>query len=436
MKNEIDFFTPIGMVNYRNDKRVFGIKNKDRLGHIYAIGKTGTGKSTLLLNMAIADIEYGNGICIIDPHGDVAETLLDYIPHERITEVIYFNPADVQFPIAFNPLRNVHPEYHHLVCSGLLSTFKKIWADSWGPRLEYILRFSILTLLEYRQGTLLDIQPLLTDKEFRNGILSFVQNQHILDFWYKEFEKYSTNLKAEAISPILNKVGVFSSSAILRKIVGQKTKGFSLQKVMDEGKILIANLGKGKLGEDVSALLGSMLVNAIQLEALYRAKTNESSRRPFYLYVDECHSFITNSFADILAESRKYGLGLFLANQYIEQLKEEIRSAIFGNVGTLISFRIGGTDAEFIAKELFPTFTEIDLINLPRYSMYLKLMIDGASSQPFSACTIPLKKSSNSYRDEIIRSSQKQYCRFWLNTKPEFEIISSNVTEGSNGKLF
>lgn len=429
-------FTPIGTVNFRSDSREFGIKDKDRLGHIYCIGKTGTGKSTLLLNMAISDIERGNGLCVIDPHSDVAEALLNYIPHDRVTDVIYFNPADVQFPIAFNPLRNVHPEFHHLVCSGLLSTFKKIWADSWGPRLEYILRFSLLTLLEYRQGTLLDIQPLLTDKEFRNGILSFIQNQHILDFWYKEFEKYSPNLKSEAISPILNKVGIFSSSAILRNIVGQKTKSFSLQKVLDEGKILIANLGKGKLGEDVSALLGSMLVNAIQLEALYRAKSEENTRRPFYLYVDECHSFITNSFADILAESRKYGLGLFLANQYIEQLKDEIRSAIFGNVGTLISFRIGATDAEFIAKELFPTFTEIDLINLPRYSMYLKLMIDGASSQPFSACTIPLRKTISSHRDEIIRSSQKQYCRFWLNTEPVLDNTSVFVKDETNGRLF
>ncbi len=429
-------FTPIGTINFRNDTREFGIMDKDRLGHIYCIGKTGTGKSTLLLNMAISDISRGCGIGVIDPHGDVAETLLNYIPHDRITEVIYFNPADVQFPIAFNPLRNVHPEYHHLVCSGLLSTFKKIWADSWGPRLEYILRFSLLTLLEYRQGTLLDIQPLRTDKDFRNNILSFMQNQHILDFWYKEFDKYSPNLKSEAISPILNKVGIFSSSAILRGIVGQKTKSFSLQKVLDEGKILIANLGKGKLGEDVSALLGSMLVNAIQLEALYRAKTEEQTRRPFYLYVDECHSFITNSFADILAESRKYGLGLFLANQYIEQLKDEIRSAIFGNVGTLISFRIGATDAEFIAKELFPTFTEIDLINLPRYSMYLKLMIDGASSQPFSAFTIPLKRPNANYRDDVIESSKKQFCKFWINNEPSNHLTERSENDNSKGKLF
>jgi hypothetical protein len=281
--------------------------------------------------------------------------------------------------------------------------------------------------LEYRQGSLLDIQPLLTDKEFRNNILSFIKSQHILDFWYKEFDKFSPNLKSEAISPILNKVGVFSSSKILRGIVGQKGRSLNLKKVLDEGKIIIANLSKGKLGEDISSLLGSMLVNAIQLEALYRARQAEHERRPFYLYVDECHSFVTGSFADILAESRKYGLGLFLANQYIEQLTEEIRSAIFGNVGTLISFRIGATDAEYVAKELFPIFNEEDLINLPRYSMYIKLMIDGATSQPFSAFTLPLSESSSNFRNEVIESSRKQYSQLDKNFEDEIvNMLKSN----------
>lgn len=378
--------TPLGQVNFRSDDRIFGIKDKDRLGHIYCIGKTGTGKSTLLLNMAISDIQRGKGFCVIDPHGDVVETLLKYIPEERKDDVIYFNPADVEHPVAFNPLKNVHPQFHHLVCSGLLSTFKKIWADNWGPRLEHILRFSLLTLLEYRNATLLDIQPLLTDQEFRNGILSSIETKEVLRFWYDEFGKYSPSFRSEAIAPILNKVGIFSSSAILRGIVGQKTRSFHMQKVMDEGKIFIANLGKGKLGEDVSSLLGCMLVNTIQLSALHRATQPEYTRRPFHF-----QSFITNSISDILAESRKYSLGLFLANQYIEQLKDEIRSAIFGNVGTLISFRVGATDAEYLAKEFHPVFNEIDLINLPRYSMYLKLMIDGATSQPFSAHTISNK---------------------------------------------
>jgi len=399
--------TLIGSTNYRNKKVPFGIKDKDRLGHVYVIGKTGTGKSTLLQSMAISDIERGNGFCVIDPHGDVAENLLHYIPYDRIEDVIYFNPQDIEFPIAFNLLKKVHPNYHHLVASGLLSTFKKIWADNWGPRLEHILRFTLLTLLEYQDATLLDIQPLLTDASFRTQILSKIHTQHLLAFWHNEFAKYSNALRSEAISPILNKVGIFSSSALLRNIVGQKTRSFHFQKVLDEGKILIANVGKGALGEDVSALLGSMLVTSIQLAALQRAKQPEHTRRPFYLYVDECHSFLTDSFADILAESRKYGLGLFLANQYIEQLKDEIRAAIFGNVGTLISFRIGANDAEYLAKEFHPVFNETDLVNLPRYSMYLKLMIDGATSQPFSADTLPIKAYAASYKENVIKASRQ-----------------------------
>jgi len=403
--------TPIGITNYQSKKIPFGIKDKDRLGHMYVIGKTGTGKSTLLQNMAIADIERGHGFCVIDPHGDLAENLLNYIPGERTEDVIYFNPQDLDFPIAFNPLKRVHPDYHHLVASGLLSTFRKIWADNWGPRLEHILRFTLLTLLEYQDATLLDIQPLLTDASFRTHILSKIQTQPLLSFWHNEFCKYSNALRSEAISPILNKVGTFSSSALLRNIVGQKARSFHLSRVLDEGKIVIANLSKGAIGEDVSALLGSMLVTAIQLAALHRAKQPEHTRRPFYLYVDECHSFLTDSFADILAESRKYGLGLFLANQYIEQLKDEIRAAIFGNVGTVISFRVGANDAAYLAKEFHPVFNETDLVNLPRYSMYLKLMIDGATSQPFSADSRTLNTKKELYKDEVIVASRFQFSK-------------------------
>jgi len=401
--------TPIGKVNFRNDNRVFGIKDKDRLGHVYSIGKTGTGKSTLLLNMAVSDIERGNGLCVIDPHGDVAETLLDYIPLHRIKDVIYFNPVDTDHPIAFNPIKNINPDLHHLVCSGLLSTFKKIWADSWGPRLEYILRFSLMTLLEYRHGTLLDITKILTDKEFRYQVLSKIRNEHTLAYWYNEFDKYSPNFRNEAISPILNKVGVFSSSKILRNTLGQKTSSFHMDAVMNEGKIVIANLSKGALGEDISSLLGCILVSTIQQSALQRAKQPENTRRPFYLYIDEVQNYTTKDLNSILSESRKYGLGLFMANQFIDQLQDEIRLAIFGNVGTLISFRIGATDAQYIAKEFEPVINEIDLVNLPRYSLYLKLMIDGASSQPFSACTIPLKESAVSFKRDVIANSKKQF---------------------------
>jgi len=414
-ENDLQTHTPVGITNFRNPVE-FYIKDQDRLGHIYCIGKTGVGKSTLLENMAISDIQKGKGLCIIDPHGDIAENILNYIPEERIRDVIYLNPADIKQSIGFNPLKSIHPDHQHLVASGLISTFKKIWAESWGPRMEYILRFSLLTLLEYRHATLLDIQPLLTDQYFRNGILMRIKNQHILEFWRNEFEKYSPALKAEAIAPILNKIGLFRASIPLRNIVGQKYSSFTFQDVMDNGKIFIANLSKGKLGEDTTALLGSMLITNIQLSALYRATQKEEERRPFYLYVDEMHSFVTNSFADILAEARKYKLGLFLAHQYIEQLSEPIRAAIFGNVGTMISFRVGATDAEYLEKEFRPIFNETNLVIVPRYSMYLKLMIDGATSQPFSADTLPLTECYKSFKNEVIAYSRDTY------TKPRKEI--------------
>jgi len=403
--------TPIGITNWRNEKQTFYIKDADRFGHIYVIGKTGVGKSTLLLNMAISDIQHGKGLCIIDPHGDISEAILHHLPEERIEDVIYFNPKDLAYPIAFNPLNGVHPNFHHLVASGLVSTFRKIWADSWGPRLEYILRIVLLTLLEYPHATLLDIQPLLTNMLFRNRVLGFVTNEHIISFWRYEFEKYSPAFRSEAITPILNKTGVFLSSIPLRNIVGQKTKGFRMQEVLDTGKILIANLSKGEIGEDASSLLGSILVTSIQLAALYRSKQPEEQRKPFNLYVDEMQSFVSLSFIDILAEARKYRLSLFLAHQYIDQIDERIRSAIFGNVGTLISFRVGASDAEHLVKEFQPEFNETDLINIPRYCMYLKLMIDGATSRPFSAFTLPPQEYTSSHKQEVIEVSRKKYGR-------------------------
>ena len=401
--------TPIGIINWRNQNQPFGIKDLDRLGHIYAIGKTGTGKSTLLQNMAISDFERGNGLCIIDPHGDLAENILNYIPENRIKNVIYFNATDIEFPIGFNPLHAIHPTQHNLVCSGLISTFKKIWVDSWGPRLEHILRFSILTLLYYPHATLLDIQPLLTDPLFRSKVLGYLIDPSVMRFWTNEYDKYPPALKSEAIAPILNKTGLLIASQPLRNIIGQQCRSFNMEKVLDEGNILICNFSKGEIGEDASALLGSILLTSIQSAALYRASYEAHKRTPFYLYVDEIHSFITLSFADILSESRKYGLSVFLTHQYIEQLPEKIRSAIFGNVGTLISFRVGAADAEYLAKEFHPVFNEEDLINLPRYSMYLKLMIDGTTSRPFSATTVSVKENNTSFKREIIASSQKNY---------------------------
>jgi len=407
-KNPITFFA---VTNYRDIRQKFGIREKNRRGHIYIVGKTGTGKSTLIQNMVISDVNDGNGLALIDPHGDLTEAVLNSTPKRRIKDVIYFNPADTEYPIPFNLLESTHPDQHHLVASGLISVFKKIWSEFWGPRLEHILRNSILTLLERPNSTILDIPKLLTDKDFRAETISRVKNQQVREFWFSEFDKYSVWLRTEAVSPILNKTGQFLTSFPLRNIVGQKENTFDLREVMDEGKILIVNLAKGKIGEDNCSLLGAMMVTKIWLSALSRADLPEDKRRPFYLYVDEIHSFLTLSFADILSESRKYGLNLTLAHQYIDQLDERIRGAIFGNVGTVVSFRVGIEDAELLAKQFYPIFSQNDLINLPNYHIYLKLMIDGATSQPFSAITLPRPQKVRSYKESVIKLCREKYSR-------------------------
>jgi energy-coupling factor transporter ATP-binding protein EcfA2 len=401
--------TKIGKTNFRNTNQIFGIKEKDRSGHIYCIGKTGVGKSTLLLNMAIADIHSGKGVGIIDPHGDLSESVLDYIPNERIKDVIYFTGCDTAFPIAFNPLYNIKPEERHLVASNIVSTLKRIWSDSWGPRLEHILRNTLLTLIHYPHATLLDIQPLLLDFDFRKKVLQYVTDTALLDFWYKEFNAMSPQLKSEAISPIVNKVGLFQTHTHLRNIVGQERSSFTIANVMNQKKIFIANLSKGHLGEDATTLLGSMLVTQFQTAALERSKQPIYSRTPFYLYIDEMHSFVTLSFADILSESRKYGLSLFLTHQYIDQLHEDIRKAILGNVGTIITFRIGANDAEILKPEFNSLFDVEDFIRLPQYAIYLKLLIDGTTSEPFSAFTLPITQEKQFSKAEIIEHSRKMY---------------------------
>jgi len=407
--NDKNPITPFAITNYRDIRKRFGIKEKNRRGHMYIIGKTGTGKSTLIENMVISDIKAGNGIALIDPHGDLAEDVLNYVPKSRIDDVIYFNPADYEYPIAFNPLECVARQYHHLVASGLISVFKKVWSEFWGPRLEHILRHSILTLLERPGSTLLDIPRLLTDKKFRKEVLRHVTHQQVREFWLLEFDSYSAWIRSQAISPILNKVGQFLTSLPLRNIVGQKKNTFRLRKVMDEGKILVVNLAKGKIGEDNCSLLGAMLVTRIQLAALSRADQPENKRRSFYLYVDEMHNFLTLSFADILSEARKYGLNLVLSHQYIEQLDEKIRAAIFGNVGTIISFRVGVDDARFLAREFHPVFGETDLVNLPNYHIYLKMLIDGVASRAFSAITIGRPKEEPSHKEVITETSRNLY---------------------------
>jgi hypothetical protein len=403
--------TPFAITNYRDIRQRFGIKQKNRRGHMYLIGKTGTGKSTLIQNMAAHDVEMGYGLALIDPHGDLAEGVLELIPARRIDDVIYFNPADLEYPLAFNPLENVAPDHRYLAASGMISVLKKVWADFWGPRLEHILRNSLLTLLENPGSTLLDLPKLLTDERSREAMLRRVTHPQVRDFWFSEFAKYSAWLRSEAISPILNKVGQFLTSIPLRNIVGQRKSSFDFRTLMDEGKVLVVNLAKGRIGEDNCSLLGAMIVTKIQLAAMSRADVSEGKRRAFYLYVDEFHNFLTLSFADILAEARKYGLNLVLAHQYLEQLDEKLRAAVFGNVGTLISFRVGVEDATLLAREFYPIFSETDLVNLANYSIYLKLLIDGAPSQPFSAVTLPPVPKKSSRKSEIIALSRKGYAK-------------------------
>lgn len=401
--------TFLGEANFRNARRQFGIKIDDRRRHVYAIGKTGMGKSTFLESMVIQDIYNNRGLALVDPHGDLVEKVLKFIPSNRINDVIYFNPSDIDFPIAFNVLEKVDPQYRHLVASGLVGVFKKIWAESWGPRLEYLLRNAILALLDYQDATLLGIPRMLVDNNFRKKVVAKVQDPVVKAFWVDEFSKYNQAFLTEAISPIQNKVGQFLSSSLIRNIVGQVISTIDLRKVMDEGKILLLNLSKGRIGEDNSALLGAMMITKLQLAAMSRVDIAEHTRKDFYLYVDEFQNFATESFANILSEARKYRLNLIIAHQYIEQLGEVVKPAVFGNVGTMVVFRVGAADAEELLKEFEPYYTEEHLVNLPKYNFYIKLMIDGVSSIPFSANNMPPFSGNTGNTNKVVTVSRERY---------------------------
>ncbi len=397
----------------RNKRVAFGIKAKDRLKHVYVIGKTGMGKSTLLENMAVQDIKGNEGMAFIDPHGKTAELLLEYIPPERIKDVIYFAPFDTEFPISFNVMEDVGVDKRHLVANGLMSAFKKIWVDAWSARMEYILNNILLALLEYPGSTLIGVNRMLSDKDYRNKIVDNIKDPSVKSFWVDEFAKYGDKYMQEAGAAIQNKIGQFISNPLVRNIIGQERSSFDIRKLMDEGKIVIINLSKGRVGEANANLIGSMLITKIYLAAMSRADKSEQELQKlpnFYLYVDEFQSFANESFADILSEARKYKLNLTIAHQYIEQMEEEVRAAVFGNVGTMITFRVGAYDAEVLEKEFAPTFTAEDLVNLGSYQIYLKLMIDGIGSQPFSASTLkPIEKPEVSSVEEIIRQSRRVY---------------------------
>ncbi len=399
--------------NARNRRLKFGIQAIDRTRHVYVIGKTGMGKSTLLENMAVQDIENGEGLAFIDPHGGTAEKLLDYIPENRIKDVVYFAPFDTDYPISFNVMEDVDPSKRYLVANGLMNAFKKIWVDAWSARMEYILNNILLALLEYPDSTLLGVNRMLSDKDYRDLVVANVKDASVRAFWVDEFAKYGDRYMQEAGAAIQNKIGQFVSNPLIRNIIGQPKSSFDIRKMMDEKKILILNLSKGRMGIENSALLGNMLVTKIYLAAMSRAdvSAHDLARLPnFYFYVDEFQSFANESFAEILSEARKYKLNLTIAHQYIEQMPEEVQAAVFGNVGTMIVFRVGSTDAEVFEKEFAPEFTAEDIVNLGFAEIYLRLMINGIGSKPFSAITLPpIAQPNISFAKEVVEETRKTY---------------------------
>jgi len=435
LKEEIgeDGFTLLGRTNFRGSKVEFGIKDADRRRHIYIIGKTGMGKSTLLENMIYSDIMEGKGVGVVDPHGDLADTVLSFVPPSRTNDVLLIDPSDRDFPVAFNMLENIDPSMNSIVCSGLVGIFKKIYADSWGPRLEHILRNTILSLLESQGSTMLGITRILQDENFRRKIVTKITDPIVKSFWVNEFDKMQDKLRIEAISPILNKVGQFLSSPVIRNIVGQPKSSVDLRFAMDKGKIVIVNLSKGKIGEDNSSLLGSMIITKFQLDAMSRANQKEADRKDFYLYVDEFQNFATEAFATILSEARKYKLNLTMANQYIAQMPDEVRDAVFGNVGTLVSMQVGFDDAEYISGQFGEEVLPPDLVGMNKFTAYLRLLIDNMPSKTFSMDTLPPPSGRviNEERSDTIRKVVRERYSQKRSVVEEKIMKWSGVDEGS-----
>lgn len=384
-QTDISFFA---QTNYRSEPKRFGIKQPDRRSHMYIIGKTGTGKSTLMETLMRQDIEAGRGFGLLDPHGDLVEVVRASIPASRQADLIYFDVTNTTEPVGFNPLEPIAHAKRPLAAAGLLEVFRKLWPDSWGPRLEHILRNALLVLFDQPKATLADVLRLLDDKSFRQNAANNTPNQRVRDFWLREYERYTARFRSEAIAPIQNKVGAFLSDPVLNRILTQGRSAFKLRQIMDDGKILLVNLSKGQLGEDTASLLGALLVSRMGLAALSRLEVPEAERKDFYLYLDEFQNFTTMSLTNMLSELRKCHVGMVLVHQYLSQLHVQVRDAIFGNAGTMISFRVGLVDAEILAKEFYPEFSATDLVNLPNHKIYLKLMIDGRVSKPFSARTL------------------------------------------------
>lgn len=423
--------TNFGKTNFRNQERLFGIRKKDRQQHMYIVGKSGCGKSVLLSNMAVQDIQRGEGVCVVDLHGDLVEDILHLIPDDRIKDVIYFNPADTDYNIGFNILETDDQKYKHLIASGLMGIFAKIWANAWNSRMEYILNNAILALLDTPGTTILSIQRMLLDKNYRQMIIKNLKDEVLRAFWVNEYEEWRDKFKDEAIAPIQNKIGQFISTPVVRNIIGQSKSTINVFDIMNDGKILLVNVSKGRLGEDNAALLGNIIITKIQLATMQRVRLPEDKRKDFYLYIDEFQNFVNDSFSKVLSEARKYHLNLILAHQYIAQLttteSSTMHGAVFGNVGTMVVFRVSSDDAKFLEKEFEPEFNAQDLVHLPNYHIYLRLMIDGIVSRPFSAVTLPPIKINREAKvdEKVINMSRQLYAREREEVEEEIALWSS-----------
>ncbi len=403
-----DQLSVYGVTNFRGDNQVFGSLRQDRGRHIYVLGQTGVGKTKILELMCLSDIFYDQGFAVIDPHGDFALNMLSFIPERRVKDVVYFNPADTNYPIGFNPLEVTDPTFKTQTSSELVGVMKRLF-DSWGPRLEYILRYTILALLDFPNSTILDITRMLTEKKFRDAVISYIEDPVVKTFWTTEFASWNEKFATEAVAPVLNKVGAFTANPMIRNIVGQPKSTFNIREIMDNGKILVMNLSRGLVGEDNAAILGSMMVTKIQLATMSRADIPEDQRRPFYLYVDEFQNFATDSFAVILSEARKYQLCLTVANQYISQMEQTVRDAVFGNVGSIISFRVSPDDSNFLQKYFEPQFMAADIIQMQNRSFITTMIINGEKAPAFSANTLAMPKSQHDLTAEIIKHARDSF---------------------------
>ena len=414
----------IGTTTFRQGQIKFGIKRSDRMRHLYIIGKSGVGKSFLLNLLTLSDIYHGHGFAVVDPHGDYAQDVMKYIPESRLNDVVYFNPADLEYPISFNPMENTDPNMRGNIASEIVGVLKKMFADSWGPRLEHILRFTLLALLETPDATLLGITRMLTDKDYRKYVVSNVKDPVVKAFWVNEFASWNDKFASEAVAPVLNKVGAFIANPLIRNVLGQPRSAFDIRQLMDEGRILIVDLSRGRLGEDNASILGALIITKIQLAAMSRANIPLAERRPFYLYVDEFQNFATESFAVILSEARKYGLYLTVANQYVAQMPDEVKDAVFGNVGSIISFRVGAEDANYLARYFEPVFEPLDLVNLNIQNIYVTMSIDGETSLPFSAKTLRIPEPGADLTPQILAHSRQYYAE-------EKAIVEAQINEWS-----